>query len=135
MAQLVPPVPHSLIFGQNSAHGAQGAEVEDIIQQLRVDFVGRLIREPLAGELGEHRRFLRGAERIRRRTDGPGRRGRLGLPRRVQITARPRQRLAGTLGADCRSQGLRGLHHLGSSVSGGPGSGKPSTCNNFFGRR
>jgi len=52
-AQLVVPHTHRPIFIQNAVHFAQRGQIPGFVEYHQLDFVGRLVGEPFAVELGQ----------------------------------------------------------------------------------
>ena len=87
MLELIPPLAHFLMSGQQAIHRPRGAQVSTFVEQRGVHFGWRQVHEPWLVQHGEDIGTLAGTERTGR---GPARReGTLGPP--PSVVGRPRQ--------------------------------------------
>ena len=65
MPDLVPPLPHLVVGGQEAVHRPLGAEVAPLVEEGRIDFRGGEIHEARLVKHREHSGLFLGAERTR----------------------------------------------------------------------
>src|SRR2546426_5245471 len=126
MPELIAPLPHLGVRGQEAIHRALGAEIRALVEQGGVDLPRREVDEARRVQLLEHRRALRSPERPRR--SPPRRRGPRGPA--PAVVRRARQPEGRTRGGDAQPRSDLGdrRHHEVSPVNGVPSNAATCFC-------